>query len=97
VLKTDNAGKPEKKQILRSLGFLFNIGWFVALSLVIPTAIGLWLDAPERLNTRPLCTLIGFGLGTIIAGYGLYSMLHQFMNEQKNMDKIKNTDKGAGQ
>lgn len=77
--------KTERKQLFRSLWFLFNVGWFVALSLVLPTAIGLWLDAPERFNTRPLCTLIGFALGTATAGYGLYKMLRKFIDEQKEM------------
>lgn len=97
VLKNDHAEKPERRQILRGLWFLFNIGWYVALSLVVPTAVGLWLDAPERFNSRPLCTLIGFGLGTMIAGYGLYRMLRQLINEQKDMDKKKNSNEGAGQ
>jgi hypothetical protein len=93
VLKQDNTEKPEKRQLLRGLWFLFNIGWYVALSMVVPTVIGLWLDAPERLNSRPLCTLIGFVLGTTVAGYGLYRMLRQFVKEQKDMDRKKNSIK----
>lgn len=85
MLKQDKEKKPEKRLLLKSLWFLFNVGWFVALSLVVPTAIGLWLDAPERFNSRPLCTLIGFILGTTTAGYGLYKMLKQFINENKDM------------
>jgi hypothetical protein len=91
VLKSDKELKPEKIQLLRGFWFLFNVGWYVALSLVVPTAIGLWLDAPERFNSRPLCTLIGFILGTTAAGYGLYRMLRQFINEQKDMDTKKNS------
>ena len=87
--------KPERKQLIKGLWFLFNVGWFVALSLVVPTAIGLWLDAPERFNTGPLCTLIGFVLGTATAGYGLYKMLRQFINDQKDM-VTKNEKQGAG-
>ena len=92
-LKSDRAKNPESRQVIRGLWFLFNIGWFVALSLILPTAIGLWLDSPERLNSRPLCTLIGFILGTIIAGFGLYRMLRQFVIEQKNIDNVKNSRK----
>jgi hypothetical protein len=95
-LKSDRANKPANRQLIRGLWFLFNIGWFVALSLILPTAIGLWLDSPERLNSRPLCTLIGFVLGTIIAGFGLYRMLRQFITEQKNIDNEKNSNEGAG-
>ena len=91
MIKKDKEPKPEKRQLLRGFWFLFNVGWYVALSLIVPTAIGLWLDAPERLNSRPLCTLIGFVLGTMTAGYGLYRMLRQLINEQKVMDTKKNS------
>jgi hypothetical protein len=93
VFKQDKAEKPEKRQLIKGLWFLFNVGWFVALSLVLPTAIGLWLDAPERFNTRPLCTLIGFALGIMTAGYGLYRMLRQFTDEQKDMVTKMNSKK----
>lgn len=97
VSKQDKETKPEKRLLIKGLWFLFNVGWFVALSLVVPTAIGLWLDAPDRLNSRPLCTLIGFGLGTMTAGYGLYKMLRQFMDEQKDGSNNNEIKKGAGQ
>lgn len=93
VSKRDKVEKPEKRQLLQGLWFLFNVGWFVALSLILPTALGLWLDDPERLNSRPLCTLIGFVLGIMTAGFGLYRMLKQFMNEQKNMATKINSKK----
>jgi hypothetical protein len=93
LLKSDRASTSEKRQLLRGLWLLFNIGWFVALSLIIPTAIGLWLDAPERLNTRPLCSLIGFVLGTLVAAYGLFRTLRRFAAEQKDMNKQKNSTK----
>ena len=91
MIKKDKELKPEKKQLLKGFWFLFNVGWYVVLSLIVPTAIGLWLDAPERLNSRPLCTLIGFILGTMTAGYGFYRMLRQMINEQKDMDTKKNS------
>jgi hypothetical protein len=93
VLREDKQQRSEKRQLLTGLWFLFNVGWYVALSLIVPTAIGLWLDAPERLNSRPLCTLIGFLIGTMVAGYGLYRMLNQFIREQKRMDAEKNSKK----
>jgi len=87
---TMRQGKPQKptiKEWIRPLWFLTSIGWYVALSLVIPTAIGYWLDRPENMNTHPLLTLIGFGLGTIIAFYGLYRMLRTFYREQRDKNK----------
>jgi len=93
VLKQEKDEKPEKRILLRGLWFLFNVGWYIALSLIVPTAIGLWLDAPERFNSRPLCTLIGFALGITTAGYGLYKMLRQFTDEQKDMVTKMNSKK----
>jgi F0F1-type ATP synthase assembly protein I len=81
--------KPTTKEWVRPLWFLFTVGWYVVLSLVIPTLIGYWLDRPERFDTRPLFTLIGFVLGSVIAFYGLYRMLRQFYREQKEQDKSK--------
>ncbi len=94
--KTDTMqqGKPQKptaKAWVRPLWFLTTIGWYVALSLVIPTAIGYWLDRPSKLNTHPLFTLIGFGVGTVVAFLGLYLMLRRFYKEQKEENKgVKN-------
>jgi len=81
--------KPKYKEWARPLWFLFTVGWYVALSVILPTLLGLWLDSPERFDSRPLFTLIGFFLGTVIAFYGLYRMLRQFYREQKEQDKGK--------
>ena len=69
------------------LRFLLTIGWYVALSLIIPTGIGYWLDRPEMFNRRPLFTLIGLGVGTVIAFYGLYRMLRRYKAEQEEQRK----------
>ena len=81
--------KPTSREWVRPLWFLFSIGWYVALSLVIPTVIGFWLDRPEKFDTHPLFTLIGFGVGTVVAFYGLYRMLRQFLAEQKERERGK--------
>lgn len=82
--------KPEKakpKEWVKPLWFLFTVGWYVALSVAIPTVIGWWLDRPDKFDSHPLFTLIGFGLGTVIAFYGLYRMLRRFYIEQKGQEK----------
>ena len=81
--------KPKYKEWTRPLWFLFTVGWYVALSLVIPTGIGYWLDRPQRFDTHPLYTLVGFGIGTVIALYGLYRMLRRFYIEQRGQEKDK--------
>lgn len=75
--------KPTSREWVRPLWFLTTVGWSVALSLIIPTAIGYWIDQPAQLNKQPLFTLIGFGIGTLVAFFTLYRLLRQFYNEQK--------------
>jgi F0F1-type ATP synthase assembly protein I len=61
----------------------------VALSLIVPVGIGYWLDRPEILNRRPLFTLIGLGLGTVIAFFGLFRMLIRYQSEEEKLRKNK--------
>jgi hypothetical protein len=46
-------------------------------------AIGYWLDRPEMLDKGALFTLIGLGVGTIIAFVGLVRMLLRYQAEQE--------------
>jgi len=59
------------------------VGWYVASSLLIPVGIGYWLDRPGMLNKSPLFTLIGLGVGTVIAFGGLIRMLLRYQAEQE--------------
>jgi F0F1-type ATP synthase assembly protein I len=65
------------------------VGWYVALSLIIPAGIGYWLDRPSMLNKSPLFTLIGLGAGTVIAFGGLIRMLLRYQAEQEELRKNK--------
>ena len=71
------------------LRFLLTVGWYVALSLIIPIGIGYWLDRPEMFDRRPLFTLIGLGIGTVVAFYGLFRMLRRYKIEQEKMSEDK--------
>ena len=81
------------KEWIRPLQFLLTVGWYVALSLIIPVGIGYWLDRPEVFNKRPLYTLIGLGVGTVIAFFGLFRMLIQYQAEQEKLKKEDNKKK----
>jgi len=61
----------------------------VALSLIIPVGIGYWLDRPEVFDKRPLFTLIGLGVGTVVAFFGLFRMLLRYQAEQETVRKNK--------
>jgi len=86
--KPDETRSPEW---IRPFWFLFTVGWYVSLSILIPTGIGYYVDQPGQLNSRPLYTLIGFGVGTIVAFYGLYRMLKRYYLEQQ----VKRTNSEA--
>ena len=81
------------KEWVRPLQFLLIVGWYVALSLIIPVAIGHWLDRPEMFDKRPLFTLIGLGFGTFVAFFGLFKMLVRYQAEQEKLRKHNNKNK----
>jgi F0F1-type ATP synthase assembly protein I len=66
----------------------------VALSLIIPVAIGYWLDRPEVFDKRPLFTFIGLGVGTVIAFFGLFRMLIRYQAEQEKQNLEHKNEKG---
>ena len=75
------------KEWAKPLQFLLTVGWYVALSLIIPSGIGYWLDHPGMLNKSPLFTLIGLGLGTVVAFGGLIRMLLRYHADQEELRK----------
>ena len=77
------------RQWVGPLRFLLTVGWYMVLSLLIPTGLGYWLDRPEMFDRRPLFTLIGLGTGTVIAFYGLVRMLRRYKAEQNELNKDK--------
>ena len=58
---------------------LMGIGWYVALCIAGGTLIGVWLDG--RLDLSPLLTLVGLGLGIVLALIGMYRMLMAVISE----------------
>ncbi len=77
------------REWVKPLQFLLTVGWYVALSLVIPVGIGHWLDRPEMLNKHPLFTFIGLGVGTFVAFFGLVKMLLRYQAEQEKLRENK--------
>ena len=77
------------KEWVRPLQFLLTVGWYIALSLIIPVGIGYWLDRPGMFNKSSLFTFIGLGVGTVIAFGGLIRMLLRYQAEQEELRKNK--------
>ena len=65
---------------------LLSVGFYVPLSLLIPTGVGFWLDR-KALHEFPVYTLIGLGVGTVIMVYGVYRMVRPFLQEAKREEK----------
>lgn len=79
------------KEWVGPLRFLLTVGWYVALSLMIPVGIGYWFDRPEMFDRHPLFTFIGLGTGTFIAFFGLIRMLLRYQAEQEKLRKGKDS------
>ncbi len=65
---------------------LLTVGFYVPLSLLIPTGIGFWIDRRGS-HEFPVYTLIGLGIGTVIMVYGVYRMVRPFLQEAKREEK----------
>ncbi len=81
--------KGDPREWAGPLRLLLTVGWYVSLSLIIPVAIGYWLDRPERFNKSPLFTFIGLGVGTFISFFGLIRILLRYKTEQEAQNKKK--------
>jgi F0F1-type ATP synthase assembly protein I len=77
------------KEWVVPLRLLITVGWYVALSLMVPVGIGYWLDRPQMFNRAPLFTFIGLGVGTFIAFAGLIRMLLRYRDQQEEVRKAE--------
>ena len=75
---------------------LLIVGFYVPISLLIPTGIGLWCDR-KVFHEFPLCTLIGLGIGTVIMVYGVYQMVRPFLKEVKGKGKESHVKQKRGE
>jgi len=58
------------------------VGFYVPLSLLMPTGIGFLLDRSAG-HGFPLYALIGLGTGTVIMVYGVYRIVKPFLDDAK--------------
>lgn len=63
---------PEDIKGYRALGAVQGLGCSIVASLIVFILGGLFLD--QYLDTTPLLTLIGVGIGLVAAGYQLYEL-----------------------
>lgn len=60
------------KRAIKTLGILSTVGLAMAISIAIGGYGGYWLD--KKLNTSPLFSLVGLGMGIVAAFRNLYIM-----------------------
>ena len=54
------------------------IGWYIVVCLFAGLFAGIWVD--RLIGTEPVFTLLGVLFGTILAFYGMYRIVSEFMN-----------------
>jgi predicted F0F1-ATPase subunit len=50
---------------------LTQVGWVMALSIVLCLGLGIWVDG--RMNTKPVFTLFLLFVGVVVGAYAVYS------------------------
>ena len=63
---------------------LTGVGWYVGGCIALGTFGGIWLDG--RIDSDPLFTLLGLGLGIVMAFYGMYRMLTQILRDKNGKE-----------
>lgn len=63
---------------------LMGIGWYIGLCVAGGILGGIWVD--NKLGTSILFTLLGVGLGLVVALYGTYRMISPLMKEGRGDD-----------
>jgi Putative F0F1-ATPase subunit Ca2+/Mg2+ transporter len=63
------------------LSFASNLGFSMAIPLIIFIGGGIWLD--NKFDISPLLTLIGAFLGIVSSGYSVYKSLKPYLNKEE--------------
>lgn len=66
----------------RLIWTLMGLGWYIGLSIVLFLFGGWLLD--KKVGTMPLFTLLGLGLGLVIAFVGVYRAIREMEKEQNS-------------
>lgn len=67
--------KNDRAEALRQLGPYLNLGSMFAVSLLLGTGAGYWLDG--KLGTRPWLTLVGSLLGVALGFYYFFDTVRK--------------------
>jgi len=73
------------KAFVLGLQFIM-VGFFIALSLLLPTVLGYWADHKVTWGF-PIFTILGLGLGILLMVYGVLAMIRPFLKEAEKLTK----------
>ncbi len=73
--------KEEKKRWLREFGLFSGIGIEFAVSVLLGSLFGYWLDG--KLGTSPWLLIIGFLLGTLAGFKNFYQLVKKLFSDNK--------------
>ncbi|HKP94929.1 MAG TPA: AtpZ/AtpI family protein [Fibrobacteria bacterium] len=78
-MKKDSRDPGEEGGTDQWLAFL-NLGWLIALNMLLFVGGGLWLD--KHFGTTPILLLIGVFVGFFASGYTLYRAVKKLEREE---------------
>ncbi len=81
---------PEFNAQSQLMGSMISVGWRLALTILVPVFIGIWLD--KKFDTKPSFTLTAFFIAIAISAVVIYQMYKE-INDQTSKLKFKKTKK----
>ena len=73
--------KKGKSKSWYAFSLVFQLGFSLLIPLLISVGVGAWLDS--KFSTSPLFTLIGLGIGMILAGCAVYADIKPLIKQEK--------------
>lgn len=79
--------KDQKQDSWSAVGFAWELGYSIAIPLVLFTLGGRLLD--KKLGTSPWLLLVGLFISIILTSYFVYHKITTIIKNQENLDKNK--------
>ena len=70
----------DKRELLKSLSLIGSIGWTMAMTIVLGTMLGLWLDNTYP-DTKPLFLILGLIFGVAGGFWHTYSTINKYLDQ----------------
>lgn len=83
----------DKRELIKSLSLIGSIGWMMAMTIVLGSMLGLWLDNSFP-DSKPLFLVIGLILGVAGGFWHTYSTIIKYLDQiDKESEKFKKDKK----